>query len=64
MSSSTHPGTLTTGEPYTGNQQFKGFGVQRWCPICGCHRTIGGGSMRRVLGLKQWVCQQHPKVAK
>lgn len=57
----TYPATLTTGEEYVGNQQFRGLGVQRWCAVCGVHRTVGGGSIQRVMGLRQWVCVQHTK---
>ncbi len=56
-----YPATLTTGEEYVGNQMYKGNGIQRWCPICACHKTTGGGSVQRVMGLRQWVCKQHEK---
>lgn len=56
-----YPSRLTTGEEYTGNQMFKGYGTKRYCAKCECHRTTGGGSFQRVMGLSQWVCKQHPK---
>ena len=55
------PATLTNGDEYTGNQQFKGNGILRWCALCGTHKTMGLGSIQRVLGLRQWVCKQHKK---
>ncbi len=56
------PATLTTGELYEGNQQFKGMGLQKYCHLCGQHRNQLGGSIQSVLGLRTWVCQRHPKV--
>ena len=58
----TYPATLTDGTEYTGNQQYKGAGIQRYCPVCGCHRNQLGGTIQRVMGLRQWVCVRHPKV--
>jgi len=57
-----YPSRLTTGEEYTGNQAFKGAGIQRWCAKCESHRATGNGSHQRVQGVMQWVCKQHPKV--
>ena len=59
-----YPSLTTTGEEYTGNQQFKGSGIQRYCPLCGCHRTIGNGSIQRVMGIRQWTCQKHTQGGK
>ena len=59
----TYPATMAHDKSeYVGNQQYAGSGVQRFCPICQCHRTIGEGSVQRVQGIKQWVCVRHPKV--
>lgn len=58
----TYPATLTTGEEYVGNQQYKGSGIQKYCALCGCHRNQLGGSIRFVMGGRHWVCQRHPKV--
>jgi hypothetical protein len=55
---------LTTGEMYTGNQQFKGMGISRWCCLCAKHKDQLGGSIRFVLGGRNWVCSKHPKVEK
>lgn len=60
----TYPATLTTGKEYTGNQQFSGCGIQRYCPVCACHRNQLGGTMRQYQGIKQWLCARHPKVTK
>jgi hypothetical protein len=55
---------LTTGEPYTGNQMFKGMGTARWCALCGTHKQQLGGTIRFVLGGRNWVCSMHKKVSK
>lgn len=52
---------LTTGEAYKGNQQYYSGGVQRYCALCSEHRYQGGGSMRRIFGMNQWVCKMHSK---
>lgn len=54
---------LTTGEAYTGNQQYQGVGVVRWCAICGVHKPQLGGTLRHVFGVRNWVCVKHKKVA-
>jgi len=46
---------------YTGNQQFSGLGVVRYCLLCKAHRPQGGGGMRTMFGMKHWVCQMHKK---
>lgn len=56
--------TVTTGDAYVGNQQFKGMGSQRWCLFCKGHRMPGNGSMRRMFGSLHWVCADHPKPTK
>lgn len=48
---------LTTGELYTGNQSFKGYGQQRFCLLCKEHRPYRDGRMH----LGHWVCGGHPK---
>jgi hypothetical protein len=55
---------LTTGERYTGNQQFKGTGLTRWCALCGTHKSQLGGTLRSLFGGRHWVCVKHPKVVK
>lgn len=45
----------------TGNQQFKGLGIVKWCAICGAHRSQLGGTIQAVLGGRHWVCAKHPK---
>lgn len=55
---------MKDGSTYTGNQQFAGGGVQRYCPICGEHKPYAGGHIRFVLGSRSWVCGKHPKVVK
>lgn len=64
MSDALTRGRLTTGETYTGNQQFAGAGQQRYCGLCGTHKPHAGGHIRMVLGLRTWVCSRHPKVGK
>lgn len=64
MSDALTRGRMKDGTVYTGNQQFAGGGVQRFCPICGTHKPHAGGHIRMVLGLRSWVCSKHPKVAK
>lgn len=54
--------TLTTGEEYTGIQQYAGIGIVRWCAMCGVHKPQLGGTMRHVFGVRNWVCAKHPKV--
>lgn len=56
-----YPATVTTGEEYTGNQQFKGMGLTRSCALCGQHRPIGGGFLKHCFGGRHWVCSRHPK---
>ena len=58
----TYPARVTTGEMYTGNQQFKGSGIQKYCALCGSHRNQLGGTIQRVMGVRTWVCQRHKKV--
>lgn len=54
------PPRVTTGQPYTGNQAFKGNGLHRSCAACHQHRiTTGGHSSPRHGGL--WICADHPK---
>lgn len=40
---------------------FAGMGTQRWCALCGCHRPYSNGSIRLVLGSRNWVCSKHNK---
>ncbi len=49
------------GVLYEGNQQYAGAGIMRYCPLCGKHRATGGGHLKHVLGLRQWVCKEHKK---
>ena len=58
------PATMTDGSEYTGHQQFKGAGQQRYCAKCREHMPYRDGSMQRVMGGMHWVCAKHPKVAK
>lgn len=55
---------LTTGELYTGNQQYQGLGVVKFCPKCNEHRSVGGGHMANVMGGRHWICSMHPKKLK
>ena len=64
MTETVSSAVLTTGETYTGNQQFKGMGLARWCAICGDHRSQLGGTIRFVLGGRHWVCVKHKKATK
>jgi hypothetical protein len=41
---------LTTGEAYSGNQQFAGNGTQRSCGKCGKHKAVGGMKKHRLFG--------------
>ena len=60
MSHNPYPGTMTTGEPYTGIQQYKGMGQQKWCPLCGEHRPQGlGWKIKFVGGLRTLTCPRH-----
>lgn len=45
----------TDGSPYTGNQQFAGFGLMRSCGKCGKHKMPAGFRVRKPWGL---VCPQ------
>ena len=53
------PVNKTDGTLYEGNQQYAGAGIMRYCPLCGKHRATGGGHLKHVLGLRQWVCRDH-----
>jgi len=53
------PAKMIDGTEYSGNQQFKGNGIVRWCAICGSHRQQLGGTIKFVLGGRQWVCEKH-----
>ena len=55
------PARVQDGTYYTGNQQFAGTGVTKWCCLCGTHRLQLGGTLRHVLGARQFVCARHPK---
>lgn len=50
--------------PTNGNQQYAGAGIMRYCPLCGKHRATGGGHLKHVLGLRQWVCKSHQRTTK
>lgn len=41
----------TDGKPYTGNQQYKGNGIQRSCDRCGQH--VAPARLKRWKGLMQ-----------
>lgn len=58
------PVNKTDGTLYEGIQRYAGNGIIRYCPLCGKHRATGGGHMKHVLGLRQWVCHQHPRTTK
>ena len=45
----------------TGNTQYAGAGIVKWCAICGAHKPQAGGFIRLVLGGRHWVCNKHPK---
>ena len=64
MTETVSSAVLTTGETYTGNQQFKGMGLARSCCLCATHKSQLGGTLRFVLGGRNWVCAKHPKVSK
>ena len=50
-------------DDYTGNQQFKGLGSQRYCMLCAKHRPTGPGwTMRHMFGGRHWACGEHVKV--
>lgn len=53
------PARVQGGVPYTGNQQYKGNGILRYCAYCECHKPTGGGRMAFVSSVKQWVCKAH-----
>lgn len=45
----------------TGNTQFIGRGIVKWCALCGTHKPQLGGTTRFVYGSRHWVCIKHPK---
>jgi hypothetical protein len=45
---------VRSGQPYTGNQQFRGNGITRSCGKCKQHVPGDGGAKHRLLG---WVCR-------
>jgi hypothetical protein len=53
------PARVQDGTAYTGNQQYRGNGILRYCAYCKCHKSTGGGRMPLVQGIKQWVCKEH-----
>lgn len=58
------PVNRTDGTEYISDTRFAGNGIMRFCALCGGHRATGGGHLKHVMGLRQWVCKQHPKVPK
>lgn len=36
-------------------------GLARWCAICGTHKPQLGGTLRHVMGGRNWVCALHAK---
>ena len=56
-----YPATMRDGTEYTGNQQFAGMGVVKWCAICNNHKSQLGGTIRQVMGGRHWVCAKHAK---
>ena len=48
----------------TGNAQFAGRGIVKWCALCGTHKPQLGGGLHFVLGGRQWVCAAHPRAVK
>jgi hypothetical protein len=57
----TYPARVRDGTTYTGNQQFKGLGIVKWCALCGSHKSQEGGGLRTVFGSRHWVCAKHKK---
>ena len=47
---------LTTGEVYSGAQEYAGRGVVRSCIRCGKHRPSAGGRLIKRGALKHWHC--------
>jgi hypothetical protein len=54
-----YPARLTTGEEYTGIQQFQGMGTVRWCCICGVFKEQLGGTVKHRMGGRNWACKLH-----
>lgn len=45
------PAKLTTGQPYTGNNEHRGKGAMRHCATCGTHRAMGAGWRKLHAGM-------------
>lgn len=55
------PVNKTDGTLYEPDRKYYGNGIMRYCPLCEKHRASGGGHLRFVKGLRQWVCKEHKK---
>lgn len=52
---------VTGGAIYSGNNEYKGLGMARWCALCGTHKSQLGGTIRHIYGGRHWVCKMHKK---
>jgi len=46
----------------TGNDQYKGIGLVKWCIVCDEHRPTEKGFTRMVMGGMHFHCSRHPEL--